>query len=153
MGTLGIRGLHLEGMIPMGSLDVIGYAFDADTYCEDCTEKMYPGATDWRRDGFDPSDYTDSEGNELHPIFGDDESDHPDHCGRCGVFLENALTSDGYATVIRILSDTAIRWEDKTREYREAYFDRYSDAFDPDDWETLARAWSRRVFQRLESEV
>lgn len=99
--------------------DIIGYMFDADTYCEECTERMHPGSTDWRAEGFEPTDYTDSEGNELHPIFlSNSESDHPEHCGSCGVFLENDLTSDGYAYVVEAHAE---RPSDVTREWAAFY--------------------------------
>ena len=57
----------------MHATDVIGYTFDADYYCVACTERLHPGSTDWRAEGFDPADHTDSEGNEVHPLFGSDE--------------------------------------------------------------------------------
>lgn len=57
----------------MHSTDILGYTFDADTYCMECTEKAYPGSTDWQREGYDPADYTDSEGNELHHDCEDSE--------------------------------------------------------------------------------
>lgn len=127
-------------------MDVIGYTADADTWCEDCIEKNYPGST------ADDSTVEDSEGNEIRPMFDDDESDHPDHCHDCGVFLENALTSEGYRYVVDILADTHVAWPKDRRANLEAYWDRYSDYFDVDDNKHILDRWARRVFQQIESD-
>lgn len=83
----------------MHATDVIAYTFDADYYCVACTEELHPGATDWRAEGFDPSDYTDSEENEIHPVFGSDEWWEPNesrtqtlHCTRCGGLIDELET-------------------------------------------------------------
>jgi hypothetical protein len=88
--------------------------------------------------GFDPADYTDGEGNELSPIFGSEESDTPEHCSSCGVFLENALTPDGYAYVVDTLAQGTGR-VDVMREW----WDYYSGEFDPEDWQAIAEGWVR----------
>lgn len=51
--------------------------------------------------GFDPENESDYD-SEQYPKgpFPAGESDSPDHCGKCGVFLENPLTGDGYEYVI-----------------------------------------------------
>lgn len=44
--------------------DVVGYSYDAALHCVKCAEDRFaPGPDD------SPSDYTDREGNEVHPIF------------------------------------------------------------------------------------
>lgn len=79
----------------MNATDVIAYAFDADYYCADCTEELHPGSTDWRAEDFDPADYIDSEGNEVHAVFGCDEWWEPSEpgrqvlaCSRCGYEID-----------------------------------------------------------------
>ena len=76
--------------------DVIAYTYDADYHCIGCTEAQHPGSTDWRRDGFNPADYTDSEGNEVHAVFASDEWWEPSEeecqvlwCGDCLSPIEN----------------------------------------------------------------
>lgn len=53
------------------------YIDDGDIYCEDCRPDDASGP------------YADGGG----------EADCPQHCGACGVFLENPLTTDGYRYV------------------------------------------------------
>ncbi len=103
----------------MNATDVIAYAADADYYCEDCAAETYGpdyscetcGQT-WA--GFtpdphyahsatsascvgskEPTDREDSEGNQVHPVFGSDEWWEPSEdgrqvlaCSRCGVELD-----------------------------------------------------------------
>lgn len=64
---------------------VIGYAADADIWCPQCL----PYDTDG----------TDSEGNEVQPVFEDEEVDSPLHCCKCGAFLGGVLTAEGEAYV------------------------------------------------------
>jgi hypothetical protein len=54
---------------------IIGYAYDADIHCVDCASRRFRGTED--------RDATDSEGNEVHPIFDTAEDHHLDHCGDC----------------------------------------------------------------------
>lgn len=62
----------------MHATDVIGYAFDADIHCEACTRARFPDAD------AEFSDVTDSEGNEIHPLFAsDDHDDNGEYCGDC----------------------------------------------------------------------
>jgi len=120
----------------MHATDILGYTYDADTYCVPCTEREYPGATDWRVEGFDPGDYLDSEGNMVGPIFADSEWDAPEHCGRCRVFLGTNLTADGYAYVVDALARA-----DGDSDVLATWYNEYSQHFDADDWQFLAEAW------------
>lgn len=70
------------------------YLFNAAWYCEDCIAKSHG------------NDYTEPEGPFDSGDFpagpysdGGGESDTPEHCDSCGVFLENDLTDDGYEYV------------------------------------------------------
>lgn len=68
------------------------YIYQADVYCEVCAERIKhdtacPGNPD------DESTF-DSDAYPKGP-FSDEESDTPEHCAGCGLFLRNPLTSDG----------------------------------------------------------
>ena len=71
------------------------YMYRADLYCEGCAEKIIadlvePGYPEpWDTDDYPAGPFPDGGG----------EADCPWHCGSCGVFLENPLTSDGYEYV------------------------------------------------------
>lgn len=63
---------------------VIGYAYDADLHCVECTEKRF-GADALEADASGLAELTDSEGNPLHPIFLWDENldESACCCGDC----------------------------------------------------------------------
>lgn len=66
-------------------MQIVGYTFDADTWCVPCTEARYPEL--YATDGV----LMDSEGNEVCPIFDYDEAgDTPTHCGGCGAFIDDS---------------------------------------------------------------
>lgn len=81
----------------MKSFDVVGYTADADTYCVDCTKEIYGDD----KKGADPK--YDHEGNLVHPIFADSETDTPSSCASCGVYIKESLTSDGVEYAYGIL--------------------------------------------------
>lgn len=58
----------------MHATDVIGFTADADYWCSSCATEAYGPDVDGRRD---------SEGNEVHPIFGSDETPAGASCNRC----------------------------------------------------------------------
>lgn len=95
-------------------MEVVGYTYDADQHCVECTEKYVkeiPIHT-YREDKWHNHDMTwkelveeevvtDSEGNPIHPIFDTDEAgDSPDHCGDCGEYINTSWHSEtvNYAT-------------------------------------------------------
>ena len=60
--------------------EIIGWAFEADLHCDDCTVSSLGG------DPHKDSELIDREGNHLHPIFlGDVQGEL--HCGDCGKSL------------------------------------------------------------------
>jgi hypothetical protein len=90
-------------------MNVEGYSFNADTYCEDCTDKA-------KKDGtllFDGGcgEWHDSEGNEIHPIFSTDETDTPEHCSDCGAFLDTSWHSE----TMKYVEEAMIEYIDKHR--------------------------------------
>ena len=91
---------------------MIGSIYCADVFCEDCTDKI---ESDCREDGTvkrmiadgaDPSDEYSYDSDE-YPKRCDvsEESDSPSHCGGCGIFLENNLTTDGDDYVKETVND------------------------------------------------
>ena len=60
---------------------IIGYSYDADVHCVDCAVEEFglEEGKDWVRE-----DATDSEGNQVHPLFSTDEPDDSGwYCGDC----------------------------------------------------------------------
>ena len=93
------------------------YIYQADLYCEDCTDVIKSEI-----DGFGKFNTGNSDNWPQGPYSnGGGESDSPAHCGRCGVFLKNTLTSDVYEYVYDSFAeficsgkgnaDTIVEWE------------------------------------------
>lgn len=71
---------------------MLTYIYQADLYCEDCAKQIKAELAysheSQSENTFDSGDYPKG----PYPAG---ESDTPDHCGGCGIFLENSLTGDG----------------------------------------------------------
>ena len=71
----------------MNATDIIGYSADADIYCALCAVRRYVlisySVGDSSTIPIVPVKTTGHEGNEVHPIFGDAESDYPESCSVC----------------------------------------------------------------------
>jgi hypothetical protein len=78
------------------------YTYAADLHCETCANDIM---FDLDRAGKKPADTDDefSYDSGDYPkgptAYGGGEADSPQHCGTCGEFLENDLTSDGVAYI------------------------------------------------------
>ena len=71
---------------------MLAYVYQADLYCEDCVSAI-KASLGFSHEG--QSEHTfDSDEYPKGPYPAGD-SDTPDHCGQCGIFLENSLTGDG----------------------------------------------------------
>ena len=87
------------------------YIYQADIYCADCAEVR-------KKDIQNNSNCQDSDDYPQGPYNdGGGESDYPQHCGDCNMFLENSLTSDGEDYVIAAAKDAlggevAGEWKD-----------------------------------------
>jgi hypothetical protein len=69
-----------------------GYAYNAALWCDECANAV---ALE-----LDAKNVEDTGDTDDYPQFaGDSESDMPDHCDGCNVFLENPLTTDGRSYV------------------------------------------------------
>ena len=74
------------------------YIYRADIWCEECAQRIMAELP--KPKGYDP-DYESSWDSDDFPkgpfSNGGGESDSPQHCAGCGLFLENPLTDDGRA--------------------------------------------------------
>ena len=70
------------------------YIYRADLWCEECAQRIMADA---KRPVMPASEHTwDSDDYPKGPYpNGGGEADAPQHCARCGLFLENPLTADG----------------------------------------------------------
>lgn len=81
--------------------------YNADIYCDDCSDKIKleleadGTVAKLEAAGVDIDDERTYDSDE-YPKWSDTsaESDSPEHCGGCGVFLENSLTSYGEGYVV-----------------------------------------------------
>lgn len=74
------------------------YVFQAELICDHCADKARRTAEREGRAPADPDDESsyDSDDYPKGPVpNGGGEADTPQHCGYCGVFLENPLTPEG----------------------------------------------------------
>jgi len=81
------------------------YIYQADLHCEKCAKRIgFVCHTESHRPK--GTNLCDSECTPIGPYAnGGGESDTPQHCGTCGVFLENDLTSDGEDYVRKAIKD------------------------------------------------
>ena len=81
------------------------YIYQADIYCEDCAEDIKQDIFAAANSIDDMKPLNDSDGFPQGPFSnGGGEADSPQHCGSCGVFLENSLTDDGQEYVRKALA-------------------------------------------------
>ena len=90
------------------------YIYNADVHCEDCGEQIIKTLNPSQDTG-DSDDYPQGPTDQG-------ESDCPEHCGSCGVFLENDLTTDGYDYVREAVANN-----DAPKVWQEFYGDPRSD--------------------------
>ena len=97
------------------------YTYRAACYCAGCGELIRDDLTAQGKAPLDPDDEWAYDSGDFpkgpdHPAY--HESDVPEHCDKCGMFLENALTEDGYAYVgeaiaeAEVLTTTLLEWRD-----------------------------------------
>lgn len=79
---------------------MLAYTYRADIYCPDCAGKIQQELdtrAKWVRKASYPVAW--SGASDVYPsgphASGGGEADCPQHCGACGVFLENPLTDEG----------------------------------------------------------
>jgi hypothetical protein len=68
------------------------YAYNAELFCDDCAEAIMERLA---KESPAPGLLDSGDSNEYPQYADNDESDCPNHCGDCDVFLYNALTTDG----------------------------------------------------------
>lgn len=83
------------------------YIYQAALLCEECGDKRRADLNDaFLESGADlGSDQDDSDRYPQPCADGGGEADTPQHCDACGTFLENPLTSDGYAYVYQAITE------------------------------------------------
>jgi len=76
------------------------YAYQADLYCDDCGETI-------RADRAPVVAFSDRGDSDSYPQWASDdsESDCPQYCAGCGLFLENPLTDAGIGYVIEAVQE------------------------------------------------
>lgn len=83
------------------------YIYQANIYCADCAQAIAKDLID--------SCYEITDDSETFPqgpySNGGGEADTPQHCGDCGLFLENPLTVDGYQYVLEAMGNSKERSE------------------------------------------
>ena len=102
------------------------YVYQAALLCEDCgkatreqlTEGQRRAGPPWPGWWLDPNDEQSYDSDDYPKGPYDDgggESDTPDHCDQCRVFLENPLTAEGYCYVLDAMAE-AILHPDRSRD-------------------------------------
>ena len=68
---------------------VVGYSYDSDTYCIECTRKQYPPTNANTDDGHGVEiNAFDREGNRINAIFDTNEYDRPTNCWVCQATID-----------------------------------------------------------------
>lgn len=103
------------------------YIYQADILCHDCASGVMANLAGVKQhDGQPMAVSEDSDDYPQGPYpDGGGEADCPQHCGECGEFLDNPLTTEGYEYVREALSDYVWRG-DGDRDVLAAWFERYS---------------------------
>lgn len=103
------------------------YVYAADVWCTECAEKIKAESTN---KPLQPEDET-SYDSDMYPKgpYSEEETDVPEHCAGCKVFLENPLTQAGYDYLREKVAeyvDNGHGMPDVINEWREFY---------PEAWE------------------
>jgi hypothetical protein len=92
------------------------YIYQAALWCESCTNQIKT----WGH-------LTETSDSDKYPHgpYGDGggESDTPQHCDGCEVFLQNPLTSDGYDYIVEAIGDSTVALTDTQRLWSDFYLD------------------------------
>lgn len=89
---------------------VVGYTYDADIHCPDCTTKYIKENSDSDFPDVEAVligdvDFEDSEGNPIHPIFDTSETDCPEHCSGsdCNEYIDTSWTGEAVNYAVQAL--------------------------------------------------
>ncbi len=77
------------------------YMYQAALYCQECIDHIKQSLN---KPDYEPPYDSDDYPSGLY-YDGGGEADSPQHCGSCGLFLENPLTEDGINYVIELHQD------------------------------------------------
>jgi hypothetical protein len=87
------------------------YMWSADLYCGPCGEAIaatLPDPDAWEREHPDSNSYCEIFGEPVGYDSSEGESDTPDHCGECEIFLERNLTEEGVRYVRDAIRELAL---------------------------------------------
>jgi hypothetical protein len=86
------------------------YAYQAEPWCDECARKIKAQLRLEAKACGRPSEDIDTGDTDDYPQWGsdDEETDCPEHCAGCGVFLENPLTDNGQRYVGERLADALV---------------------------------------------
>jgi|SRR5208282_5912783 len=98
------------------------YIYRADVWCHNCAEKIKLSQAASTNRPPNPEDET-SYDSDVWPKgpYEDQESDSPEHCAGCGLFLENPLTQAGYRYVQEKLNEYGAKLPDVAQEWADFY--------------------------------
>jgi hypothetical protein len=86
------------------------YMYQAALYCEACGEPICERLTKEGNAPPEPDDESSFDSDDFPKgPFPEGESDNPQHCDACGVFLENDLTTEGYASTLAMIEERLIK--------------------------------------------
>ena len=112
------------------------YIYSADVYCARCAKHIQWELGQSGRAPANPADETsfDSDDYPKGP-FDSEESDTPQHCAKCGEFLEQPLTSAGYAYVKESLDAAGETLTPTLRQWADFYgFERWTPPASAHEW-------------------
>jgi hypothetical protein len=115
------------------------YIYQADTYCERCANEIKKelSLSGNVPANLDETQY-DSDAYPKGPYYGQ-EADSPEHCAKCGVFLENPLTQAGYEYLREMIREHQVNGRGKDEVIQE-WTDFYPEAFSADQHEASAKS-------------
>lgn len=75
----------------------MGAIYQADVWCDDCARHICAKIADANEAPANPDDERSFDSDDYPKLYDEEneESDSPQHCAGCGVFMENPLTSEG----------------------------------------------------------
>jgi hypothetical protein len=112
------------------------YIYQADVYCEPCGDALRRRLDKQGKTPTDPSDESsyDSDQYPKGPYY-NQEADGPEHCARCGTFLENPLTTEGYRHLNQMILEHEADGKGKSdiiEEWKAFYPEREQEGYTPD---------------------
>tara|TARA_R100000808_G_scaffold42_2_gene244 strand:+ start:2510 stop:2971 length:462 start_codon:yes stop_codon:yes gene_type:complete len=80
-------------------MNIIGYTYEADYHCIDCTEKEFG------KDDLGYAFTVDNEDNPIHPVFSTDEIQEYSACAECSVLIGEQVMSNENKSIKAVSTD------------------------------------------------